>query len=32
METFLLTMLLEQHKEIMRLRQKVAELSGDMDA
>ena len=32
METFLLSMLLEQHKEIMQLRQRVADLSGDMDA
>ena len=32
METFLLSMLLEQHKEILRLRQQMAELSGDMDA
>jgi hypothetical protein len=32
METFLLSMLLEQHKEIMRLRQQIAELSGDMHA
>ena len=32
METFLLSMLLEQHKEIMRLRQQIADLSGDLDA
>lgn len=32
METFLLSMLLEQHKEILRLRQQMAELTGDMDA
>ena len=32
METFLLSMLLEQHKDILRLRQQVAELTGDLDA
>ena len=32
METFLLSMLLEQHKDILRLRQQVAELTRDMDA
>ncbi len=32
METFLLSMLLEQHKEILRLRQQMAELNGDLDA
>ena len=32
METFLLSMLLEQHKEILRLRQQMAELTGDMNA
>jgi hypothetical protein len=32
METFLLSMLLEQHKEILRLRQQMAELAGDLDA
>lgn len=32
MEIFLLSMMLEQHKDIMRLRQQIADLSGDMDA
>ena len=32
METFLLSMLLEQHKEILRLRQQVDELTGDLGA
>ena len=32
METFLLSMLLEQHKEILRLRQQFSELIGDQDA
>jgi hypothetical protein len=32
METFLLSMLLEQHKDILRLRQQVAKLTRDLDA
>ena len=32
METFMLSMLLEQHKEILRLRQQMAELIGSLDA